>query len=394
MKDSTLKSKDSRYAWLMLAVIFLVSLAAPLNQFKVPPMIQQLSTSLGVTLGEAGWLMSVFSIVAIFMALPAGFIIRRIGIRRAGTLAMLAFIGGSLMGGLAESPGLLLLSRVLEGVGMCLTAIMAPAALSYWFTSAKLGSAMGIWGTWVPLGVVIMFNLAPQIGAESWRVVWLFGTAYSVFALILFIAAFRLPKNKKEIVQETPPQSLISKIKVRDIWLLALAFAAQNVTQITLNTFMPAFLETEKGMTGAAASFITSLLMLISMASGALGGVWSDRIHSRKKFIAWPLLFMAGLMILPFSIPAGWSAPFMLSMGILVGFIPTCVFAAAPEIMKDPKDAGIGLAVVAFGQNLGMFFGPGFYGMCIEHVGWTTSGYLVIPVLLVGFIAAMLIRIR
>ncbi len=379
----------------MLVVIFLVSLTAPLNQFKVPPMVQQLSSNMGVSITLAGWLMSVFSVVAIFMALPAGFIIRKIGIRTSGILAMIAFIVGSFIGGTAQSTTMLLLSRVIEGVGMCLTAIMAPAALSQWFSSRRLGSAMGIWGCWVPLGLVIMFNLAPMIGASGWRPVWWTGTAYAVFSLILFTLMFRLPgSNHENQPTSQPGESLFSKIKIRDIWLLAGAFAAQNVCQIMLNTFMPSFLQTERGMTGAAAAFTTSLLMLISMASGALGGVLSDRMHSRKKLIAWPLLCLAILMFFPFSIPTNMVAVLMLTIGIFIGIIPTCVFAAAPEIMKDPQDAGLGLAVVAFGQNLGMFFGPGIYGMCIDQWGWVTAGYLLIPLLLAGFVAALRIRIQ
>ena len=60
----------------------------------------------------------------------------------------------------------------------------------------------------------------------------------------------------------------------------------------------------------------------------------------------------------------------------------SAVFAAAPELMADPRNAGVGLAVVALGQNLGMFLGAGLYGMAIEQWGWNMAGYLVIPVLL------------
>ncbi|MES9995342.1 MFS transporter [Desulfovibrio aminophilus] len=390
------KGPDSPYAWWMLAVVFFVGIAAPINQFKVPPIMQQLCISLDVSLTTAGWLMSVFSLVAIILALPAGFIIRKIGIRTAGVLAMLSFVVGSLLGVFSTSPSMLLFSRVIEGLGMCLIAITGPAAISYWFTPAKLGTAMGLWGAWVPLGLVIMFNVAPRIGAGDWHIVWWTSTAYAVFALILFVTCYRMPKGteRKDPGKEPTLQSIFAKLKVRDIWLLAFAFLAQNVCQITINSFMPTFMGTHLGMSPAKAGFTASLLMLISIVSGALAGVWSDKINSRKKptFIAMGALAL--LMLCPFSLPAEWMTGYMLILGIFIGIIPTCVFAAAPEIMGNPEDSGIGLSVVAVGQNLGMFFGPGLYGMLIENVGWTTAGYMIIPVLVLGIIATLMMRIR
>ncbi|MEZ7195188.1 MFS transporter [Pseudodesulfovibrio karagichevae] len=390
------KGPDSPYAWWMLAVVFFVGIAAPINQFKVPPMMQQLCTSLDISLSTAGWLMSVFSLVAIFLALPAGFIIRKIGIRTAGSIAMLSFVVGSAVGVYATSPVMMLVGRVIEGLGMCLIAIVGPAAISYWFTPAKLGTAMGLWGAWVPLGLVIMFNVAPQIGAGDWHPVWWVSTGYAVFALILFVTCYRMPKgaDRKDTGREPTLQSIFAKLKVRDIWLLAFAFLAQNVCQITINSFMPTFMGTHLGMSPAKAGFTASLLMLISIASGALAGVWSDKINSRKKPMLIALIALALLMLCPFSLPAEYMTAYMLTLGVFIGIIPTCVFAAGPEIMGKPEDASIGLSVVAVGQNLGMFFGPGIYGMFIENYGWTTAGYLIIPVLVLGVIATLMMRIR
>ncbi|WP_291329436.1 nitrate/nitrite transporter [Desulfovibrio sp. UCD-KL4C] len=394
--NKAIRTPDSPYAWWMLAVVFFVGIAAPINQFKVPPMMQQLCTSLDVSLATAGWLMSVFSLVAIILALPAGFIIRKIGIKTAGTIAMLAFIAGSFMGVYSTSPVMLLGSRVIEGLGMCLIAIVGPAAISYWFTPAKLGTAMGLWGAWVPLGLVIMFNVAPHIGASDWHPVWWASTGYAVFALFLFVFFFRMPTEGVKKNEEDAPTmgSIFSKLRIRDIWLLAFAFLAQNVCQITINSFMPTFMQTNLAMSPAKAGFTASLLMMISMVSGVLAGVWSDRINSRKKPIIIALIALAVLMICPFSLPAEYMTAYMLTLGIFVGIIPTCVFAAGPEIMGSPEDAGIGLSVVALGQNLGMFFGPGIYGMCIEQLGWVTAGYCIIPVLVLGIIATLMMRIK
>jgi predicted MFS family arabinose efflux permease len=45
-------------------------LAAPLNQFKIPPAIHQITQAVGIGMAEAGLLMSIFSLVGIALALP------------------------------------------------------------------------------------------------------------------------------------------------------------------------------------------------------------------------------------------------------------------------------------------------------------------------------------
>ncbi len=80
--------------------------------------------------------------------------------------------------------------------------------------------------------------------------------------------------------------------------------------------------------------------------------------------------------------------------GIVAGTIPTATFAAAPQIMRRPQWAGLGLAVVLIGQNLGQLVGPLLVGQAIDSLGWITAGMLLIPVCLLGFVSAWMVRIR
>ena len=86
----------SRRAWLILAVLLLFSIAAPLNQSKVPPILPILMEAWGLPVGRAGLLMSLYAITGLLLALPAGFIFHRVGYRWAGVVA-----GGSIAVGVA-----------------------------------------------------------------------------------------------------------------------------------------------------------------------------------------------------------------------------------------------------------------------------------------------------
>ena len=91
----------------------------------------------------------------------------------------------------------------------------------------------------------------------------------------------------------------------------------------------------------------------------------------------------------------GWQIPaLMLLIGLVSGAIPTATFAAVPELMGGPQLAGIGMAVLALGQNSGMFIGPVMFGKLLETMSWTAAGYWLIPVCVVGIVAAWLVKVR
>ena len=88
--------KPSAYAWVILAVLYITSVASALNQFKVPPVLPVLIREFNLSLSNAGMLMSIFSFTGILLALPAGFIMQRLGLKTTGLIAVgTVFIGSS-----------------------------------------------------------------------------------------------------------------------------------------------------------------------------------------------------------------------------------------------------------------------------------------------------------
>src|SRR5262245_33977733 len=85
----------ARYAWVVLIVVFLASVAAPLNQFKVPPLMPVLMKAFSLNLSQAGWLMSIFALTGLILALPAGLILGRIGAKVTGLIALACVVAGA-----------------------------------------------------------------------------------------------------------------------------------------------------------------------------------------------------------------------------------------------------------------------------------------------------------
>ncbi len=391
--------KVPSYAWVILAVAYITSVAAPVAQFKVPPIMPVLMEAFGLNLASAGMLMSVFAITGFILALPAGIILQKLGLKITGLIAMGSIVIGSLLGVIAGSSGLLLFSRVIEGIGMGLIAVVAPASIAMWFPPEKRGTPMGIWATWVPLGSVLMFLLAPTLtSAYGWQAAWWFSAVFGIVAFILvwvFLKAPPLPAETTETVSsEEEPFNMGKALANRDIWLLGALFGLFNMATISISTYYPTFLTEVRGYTMASASTTASTSMIVLLFSAPLAGILSDKLGSRKMFFTWPFLIIAILFLLPFTIQ-GSAIPLWLGfLGAFAGIIPAATFSAAPEIMKKPELSGLGMAVVTLGQNLGMFIGPLIFAAFQASSGWAGAGYWMIPFLLLGFLIGWLIKVR
>ena len=80
--------------------------------------------------------------------------------------------------------------------------------------------------------------------------------------------------------------------------------------------------------------------------------------------------------------------------GLFVPAVPTAIFSSIPEIIKKPQLLGLGMAVLAIGQNLGMFVGPTVIGGVMESHGWLIAGYSLAAISLIGIITGLFAKVR
>jgi MFS family permease len=370
----------------------------------VPPVLPLLRETFGLDYGSAGWLISIFSIMGFVLALPAGFILHKIGIKLTGLISVGSLMIGSALGAMAGGAGLLFFGRFIEGIGMGLIMVAAPAAISVWFPAEKRGLPMGLWASSVGVGIIAAMNIAPKlVAAYNWQAVWWGGSAMAAIAFVLFGILFRMP-NAHEI-QQSPAQpapdsqddksaSLTKAMANSSLWMIGISFGMYNLTVMAWNNFYPDFLATKRGFSLEDAGFTSSLLMMVGIFAGPIAGFMSDRIGSRKKVILIPYIILTLLFLFPFTV-TGWMIPcVMILAGIMVGAIAPVTLAAVPEIMKKPETIGIGMGVAALCQNLGMFIGPALFGALLEITSWSTAGYLMIPLCAIGAIVTWTAKFR
>jgi MFS family permease len=384
-----------RSPWFILVIVLLASIAAPLNQFKVPPVLPLLMDAFHQSAAKAGLLMSIFAFTGLLLAIPAGFIYQWLGFRATGLIAIIAVVLGSGFGAFSGSFGSLLISRFIEGIGMSFMTVVAPAVIALWFAADQRGKAMGVWAIWVPLGSTVMFLLAPALAKHwGWPGVWWFGGLYAILVGFLYAAFIKArPQPVTNRPSGVAPKSLTrgalgGVLRNGSLWLISLLFGCFNFVFIGYVTWTPTFLNEARHFSLARASFTVSLMTLLTILSCPLAGWISDRIGSRKIICVLPMFLMAALYPMSFLMRADLFPILLIVLGFIAGFVPPGVFAAAVETVGDERLSGMAMAVIQIGQNAGMLLGPFVLGWLVESMGgWQTAFLSLAPVSLLGAVA-------
>jgi MFS family permease len=401
--------KTSAYAWVVLFALYMATLSATLNLFKLPPVMTVIQKAFTVGDVDTGDLMSIFSIMGFVLAIPAGYILKRFGIKMTGLIAVGAVTIGSAVGALAKTFEMLFVGRFVEGVGMGLIMVAAPFAISVWFPLHNRALPTGIWASSVGIGNVATLLIAPSLAvSHQWPSVWWAGAGFSALAFILFAILFRMPKQEEmyaapapaPATQEAPP-SLAKGMANRDFWMISISFGCYNLVVMAMCTFLPVFLEVVRGYSKTYdkgvlmnAGFVTAFIMAASIFAGPAGGSISDRLGKRKLMVLIPYILMTLTFLFPFSISISMIPLYMIVFGIVGGPIAPVLLASVPEVARKPQLIGIGMSVAAVGQNIGMYIGPSLFPRIMAVHGWEAAGFWMIPICLVGIIATCFIKVR
>ena len=391
-----------RSPWLILAIVLLSSMAAPLNQFKVPPILPLLMEAFRQSAAKAGLLMSVFAVTGLILSIPAGFIFQRLGYKTTGLIAIFSLALGAALGAFSTGMGTMLASRFIEGAGMAFMTVVAPAIIALWFPAVQRGKAMGIWAVWVPLGSTVMLLLAPLLaGRWDWQTVWWFGCFYAIFVGLLYYFFIQPPPEPSLNKEDTAPPIPLTGRELRgvlrnyDLWLISFLFGCFNFVFLAFMTWVPTFLHQIRGASLSNASLVVSLVAVLSLVSCPTAGWISDQIHSRKVICVLPMILLMLLLPLTFSVPAELFLPLVIALGFVGGFVPTGVLAAGVEVVGDERLGGMAMAVIQIGQNSGMLLGPLVFGWMVESMGgWPSAFWTLAPVSGLGAIAGWIAKMK
>jgi len=177
----------SRHAWLTLAILSGTLLTVFFSETMLLPAIPDIITEFNISYGTAAWIFSAYLIVAAVMTPVAGRLSDLYGKKKVLLTMLGIYIGGLVVGGFADNIVLLLISRVIQGVGLA----AIPAAFSLLrdtFPPAKLSIAVGVFGSAYSAGSVIGLLVgASIIQFFGWHATFLAIVPFSTVVTLLII---------------------------------------------------------------------------------------------------------------------------------------------------------------------------------------------------------------
>lgn len=381
--------------WLIFTSVLLLGVLSSICMFKAPPLFSAIIPELGFTDETIGWVMSMFAMIGIVLAFPASAILNKLGTKKSLILTGASFLLGSLLGAVANSVALLLVSRFIEGVGMGLISVVGGAAVASVIPARKQGLAMGIWSIWFPAGLVIAFNVSPLLYAAmgTWRAAWWFTVIVSVVALVFVAAVYADPPREEEAgAPADTGQAAALKPNMLGMIMAAVAFGAWNtVNGGAVSTFYPTFLADVHGLDTQAAGSVSSVTNICMLFLCPLMGFVADKLKAQKWLAVIGLFLGAVLFSFGFNDSMGFVWAFVALMGIASGACATGTFSAIPILAKDPSKVGLGMAFAAFFQNIGILAGSAAFAPISTSLGWSAAAMtFCVPICIVGGVCAVI----
>jgi EmrB/QacA subfamily drug resistance transporter len=226
------------HRWRILAVVATAFFMTILDVSIVNVALPSIAKDLDFSRENLQWVITAYAIAFGGFLLLGGRAADLLGRRRVFMVGVVIFTVASLVCGLAQSEGMLIASRAVQGFG---GAIISPAALSIVTTTFEEGAdrnkALGVWGALGGSGAAVGVLLGGILTSYlSWR--WIFFVNVPVGALVLALTPRIVPESRRD-VEERHYDALGAVLVSSGLALLVYAIAeAPNVGWGTARTIL------------------------------------------------------------------------------------------------------------------------------------------------------------
>jgi MFS transporter, DHA1 family, multidrug resistance protein len=377
-----------------VAILTAVSFTVALGFGIVAPVIPAFARQFGVSVTAATGVISVFALLRVIGALPAGRLVDRFG--ESGVMAAgIALVAvSSVLAGLSQSFAELLVLRGSGGVGSAMFSISAQALLLGSVPGGQRGRASGLFSGGFLVGGISGPAVGGLIAAWSLRApFFIYGGLLVVPAGLAAVVLRRTP-NQRPAAASQPPVRLLAALgrAVRSRTYRAAAsanladgFAALGVRGALVPLFVRDVLHRSVVWTGIG------FLLFAALNGAALlpGGRVADTAGRRPVIIAGCLISAAGMVMLAL-LPGPWG---YLAALAVAGFGSGLLDVAPAAMIGDIIDSGGGTLVASYQMagDVGSVVGPVAGGFLVDSASYAAAFGLAAAVLsgaaVLGFVS-------
>ena len=184
-----------RNRWVGLVFISMAISLVIIDGTIVNTIFPSIINDLSLTSTEVQWVQESYVLVFASLLLVWGSLADRFGRKRLLNIGIVIFILASVWAGIAESPDVLILARVIQGIGGAMVLPTTLSLLNATFQGKERGIAFAVWGATIGGMVAVGPVLGGWLATDfSWR--WAFGINLPLGIIILMGLAYYVSESK------------------------------------------------------------------------------------------------------------------------------------------------------------------------------------------------------
>lgn len=388
-------------------VVIIAGMVAALHIGRIPPAIPVLRDALGLSLVEAGFLLSMVQMAGMLGGVFIGLAADGFGLRRSVLLGQAVLVAASLAGAWATQPGELLALRAIEGFGFLLCVLPVPSLIRQLVPPSRLALHLGLWGTYMATGTSLVLAAGPLLmGAIGWQGLWVaLAMASAAVAGWLFL---RVPSDRVRRAMAAMPAGAAVPARAQwrarlratlgsvGPWRVAITFSVYSSQWLAVIGFLPA-IYAQAGLSGQLAGLLTALACLSNVTGNVAAGRLLHRGVCARHLLYAGFLAMAATAFVAFS-PLTAEAPVARYLAVVLfsaigGLIPATLFALAVHVAPDEHTVSTTVGWMQQCSSAGQFLGPPLVAWVAGMVGgWQWTWVITGLASLVGLVLSSRMR--
>jgi cyanate permease len=350
-----------------------------------------LRDAMALNYADIGFLIGLYFSPGIALALPGGMLGRRFGDKRIVCIGLALMTVGALTMGLAADFRLLVLGRLMSGVGAVLLNVLMSKMITDWFGDREIVLAMAIFVNSFPVGIgLALLALGWIVPTLGWPAAMQSTALLALVSLVLVFFVYRRHPNDRRPVGPGKPSSRIDRREAGMVCLAGAIWGLFNGAHAILVGFAPILL-VQTGYTPATAGFLVGMSTWLVVASVLAGGAVVQRWgHGKLLLVASIAVSAAGFAALPLTESA---TP--LAVGAVFG-LPVGVMTALPAALLRPEVRSVGIGIFFTWLYVGQAALPGLAGRLQDLSGGpgTSLYFAAIALLAILGVFAVLTLLR
>lgn len=356
---------------------------------KLPPTVPILQAELGISLVQAGFLLSLVQAAGMSLALLLGSYTAKIGLKRCVLLGLSLLAGASFVGGFVHSFSALLSLRVIEGFGFLLITLSGPAFIRQLVAVEQLPAKMGLWSAYMGGGMGIGLLSTPfLLTILDWQGVWM------CLGLLSFALAIIIYKAVPSVQISTQAIAIFELIKSTlshpPAWILALVFGVYAEQWFSLVGFLPTIYQ-QYQISLQTAGVLTAMVAMANAVGTFVCGLLLQRGLRAQVLMqmGFAVLMLCALSfyilrdVLPFIVQFLLVIHFSLFGGLVAAVVFAQVLNFAPQPIAISTTVGLVLQCSAISQ----FLLPPVVAAIVSATGtWLWVGILMAVLSAMGMI--------